>query len=48
MRIGFIGTGLMGTEHVKRLIGAGHDVCVWNRTRERTAAAETAGATVAD
>ncbi|MDO4613706.1 MAG: NAD(P)-dependent oxidoreductase [Actinomycetaceae bacterium] len=48
MRIGFIGTGLMGTELVKRLIGAGHDVCVWNRTRERTAAAETAGATVAD
>lgn len=31
-RIGFIGLGRMGTPIVDRLIGAGHQLTVWNRT----------------
>ena len=45
--IAIIGTGRMGTAFAKRLIEVGHDVTVWNRTPERTAAAVEAGATVA-
>lgn len=35
MRIGFIGLGTMGTPMVKRLLSAGFEVTVHNRTRER-------------
>lgn len=38
----------MGTAFAKRLIETGNDVTVWNRTRERTAAASEAGARVAN
>ena len=31
--VGFVGLGLMGRPMVKRLLGAGHDLVVWNRTR---------------
>jgi 3-hydroxyisobutyrate dehydrogenase len=32
-KIGWIGTGRMGTPMVERLLKAGHDVSIWNRTR---------------
>lgn len=35
MRIGFIGLGTMGAPMARRLVEAGHDVTVHNRTRER-------------
>lgn len=36
MRIGFLGTGQMGMPMAKRLIAAGHELAVWNRTEGRT------------
>ncbi len=36
MRIGFLGTGNMGTPIALRLLAAGHELSVWNRTEERT------------
>jgi len=36
MKIGFIGLGNMGTPMALRLIAAGHELSVWNRTEERT------------
>jgi 3-hydroxyisobutyrate dehydrogenase-like beta-hydroxyacid dehydrogenase len=36
LRIGFIGLGNMGTPMALRLIAAGHELSVWNRTEERT------------
>ncbi len=35
MRIGFVGLGTMGGPMAERLLEAGHDLCVHNRTRER-------------
>ena len=32
MRIGFLGLGQMGREMAGRLIDAGHELTVWNRT----------------
>lgn len=46
MKIGFCGLGLMGAPMVRRLLEAGHDVVVWNRTASRAAQAQEAGATV--
>jgi 3-hydroxyisobutyrate dehydrogenase len=43
LRIGFLGTGIMGAPMARHL-AAVHDVTVWNRTREK---AEGLGATVA-
>jgi 3-hydroxyisobutyrate dehydrogenase len=48
MRVAFLGLGHMGTPMAHRLVAAGHDVTVWNRTRERTAPLAEAGARVAD
>ena len=45
MKIAFFGTGIMGGPMARNLAAAGHDVTVWNRTREK---AEATGATVAD
>jgi len=45
MRIAFLGTGIMGGPMAQNLVAAGHDVHVWNRSREK---AESLGATVAD
>lgn len=45
MRIAVLGTGLMGAAMARRLVEAGHEVRVWNRTRAR---AEGLGAEVAD
>jgi len=36
LRIGFIGLGNMGTPMALRLMAAGHELSVWNRTEERT------------
>lgn len=47
MRIGFVGTGLMGTPMVRRLLAAGHRVSVWNRTAARAEALRASGAQVA-
>jgi len=47
MKIGFLGLGKMGTPMARRLLAAGHEVTVWNRTRERASALAAAGAAVA-
>jgi 3-hydroxyisobutyrate dehydrogenase-like beta-hydroxyacid dehydrogenase len=36
MKIGFLGLGKMGTPMALRLLAAGHELSVWNRTEERT------------
>lgn len=46
-KIGFLGLGEMGTPMASRLLNAGHDVVVWNRTAERTEPLAQAGAAVA-
>jgi 3-hydroxyisobutyrate dehydrogenase len=45
-RIGWIGTGRMGAALVKRLLGAGRDVAVYNRTRSKAETLAELGATV--
>lgn len=45
-KFGFIGLGIMGSGIVKNLINSGHDVCVYNRTHDKTKKFEKAGATV--
>jgi len=47
MKVGFIGLGRMGQGMGQRLIGAGHELVVYNRTRAKTAELEHAGARVA-
>ncbi|HXD41242.1 MAG TPA: NAD(P)-dependent oxidoreductase [Ramlibacter sp.] len=47
MRIGFCGLGLMGAPMVRRLLAAGHQVKVWNRTPAKAAALEALGAQLA-
>lgn len=46
-RIGFIGTGLIGTPMVERLLECGRTVVVWNRSPEKLAPLVAAGATAA-
>src|SRR2546425_8241143 len=46
MRVGFIGMGAMGSRMAGRLLGAHHDVVVYNRTPERTRPLEQRGAKV--
>jgi 3-hydroxyisobutyrate dehydrogenase len=48
MRIGWVGTGRMGAALARRLLVAGHDVSVYNRTRSKAEALEEVGATVVD
>ena len=43
-RIGFVGTGIMGTPMVMNLIKGGHQVQVWNRTFSKLKGLEEAGA----
>jgi 3-hydroxyisobutyrate dehydrogenase-like beta-hydroxyacid dehydrogenase len=45
--VGFVGLGRMGSAIAGRVLGAGHDVVVWNRTRAKTAPLDQAGARVA-
>jgi 3-hydroxyisobutyrate dehydrogenase len=46
-KIAFLGLGSMGTPMATRLVNAGHDVTVWNRSVARTAPLAQAGASVA-
>lgn len=46
MKVAVLGTGIMGGGMARNLVRAGHEVTVWNRTREKAQAIE--GATVAD
>jgi 3-hydroxyisobutyrate dehydrogenase len=45
MRVAVLGTGIMGAPIARNLVKAGHDVAVWNRTREK--AEQVEGAQVA-
>ncbi len=45
VRIGFIGTGLIGTPMVERMLDCGLSVTVWNRTASKTDALVAHGAT---
>ena len=47
MKIGFIGLGRMGQGIAGRVLGAGHELLVYNRTPEKAAALVQAGATTA-
>lgn len=47
MRIALIGTGLMGGPMAERLLETGHELIVYNRTRDKTLQLEELGATVA-
>jgi 3-hydroxyisobutyrate dehydrogenase-like beta-hydroxyacid dehydrogenase len=47
-RIGWIGTGRMGHAMAGRLLAAGEDVAVWNRTRSKAADLADLGGTVVD
>ena len=46
-RIGFIGLGIMGLSMARRLLDAGHDVAVYNRTASKAAPLVALGATPA-
>ena len=48
MKIAFLGTGLMGSGFVRRLLANGHDVQVWNRTPSKASALQSLGARVLD
>lgn len=48
MRIALLGTGIMGSGMARNAARAGHDVVVWNRTRDRAEALVGDGVTVAD
>jgi 3-hydroxyisobutyrate dehydrogenase-like beta-hydroxyacid dehydrogenase len=47
-RIGWLGTGRMGTALASRLLDAGQQVTVWNRTTAKTGPLAARGAAVAD
>jgi 3-hydroxyisobutyrate dehydrogenase-like beta-hydroxyacid dehydrogenase len=47
VKIAFLGLGKMGTPMVRRLLGAGHAVTVWNRTRATAESLVADGAQVA-
>jgi len=46
--VGYVGLGVMGSAAVHRLLAAGHDVTVWNRTRAKAEPLLEAGARWAD
>ena len=48
MDIGFIGLGRMGQAIAGRILGGGHDLVVYNRTRSKADSLENGGAKVAD
>ena len=47
-RLGWVGTGRMGYALVSRLLAAGHDVAVYNRTRSKAEPLAELGATIVD
>ena len=48
VRLGWIGVGRMGLALATRLLEAGHDVGVYNRTRAKCEPLAELGATIAD
>jgi 3-hydroxyisobutyrate dehydrogenase-like beta-hydroxyacid dehydrogenase len=46
--IGFLGLGTMGSAMARRLVDAGHDVLVWNRSADAAASLVAAGARLVD
>lgn len=46
-KVGFLGIGTMGSRMSARLLAAGHEVTVWNRTPGKTGPLQDQGATVA-
>lgn len=46
MKVGFIGVGRMGQAMARRILEAGHDLAVYNRTSDKTKALAAAGARV--
>src|SRR5213594_4509134 len=48
MKLGYIGIGLMGRPMTLRLLAAGHEVTVWNRSRDKLAAVVEKGAKAAE
>jgi 3-hydroxyisobutyrate dehydrogenase-like beta-hydroxyacid dehydrogenase len=46
-KIAFLGLGMMGRPMSRRLLDAGHQLVVWNRTKDRTAPLVAAGAVAA-
>ena len=47
-RIGWIGAGRMGLQLATRLVDAGHDVAIYNRTKAKTAPLVERGGTAVD
>ena len=47
-KIGWIGVGRMGTPMAERLLKAGHDVSMWNRTRAKAEPLAAQGAKIVD
>lgn len=48
MKVGIIGTGLLGRAVAKRLLGTGHTVTVYNRTRSKSESLSDMGAEVVE
>ena len=46
-KLGYLGLGMMGFPMTRRLLDAGHDVTVWNRSPGKAAGLVEAGATPA-
>lgn len=46
-KVAFLGTGIMGSAMVRRLLACGHEVAVYNRTARKAAPLEEAGAALA-
>ena len=47
-RVALLGTGLMGSHMARNIARAGHEIAVWNRTREKAEPLAKDGARVAD
>lgn len=48
LNVGIIGTGLLGKAIVKRLLNTGHNVLVYNRTKQKTDSLRELGAQIAE
>jgi 3-hydroxyisobutyrate dehydrogenase len=43
-KLGYVGLGMMGSPMARRLVGAGHDLTIWNRSPEKATGLIEAGA----
>ena len=48
MNVGWVGLGRMGYPMAERVLGAGHGLTVWNRTRSKAEPLANKGAKLAD